>query len=134
MDVDLRVLYRILRLVALRLLNLSMPGFISYTELSEQYLAATGVWIEPHGGWDDALAEIDRRCVGLFGEGFRPVLSVIVVHHGGDRRPGAGFWNIQTADGREVTPPRRSEREWVAMCNAVYAYQWPEGLDDLPPA
>lgn len=128
----LAVVYRILRAVALRQLNLSMPGFISYTELSQQYYQETGVWIEPHDGWDTALADIDRRCVGLFEGDFRPVLSVLVVHQGGDRRPGAGFWGIRLPDGREVTPDHASEEDWVAMCTAVYAHNWPPELDDLP--
>jgi len=50
MNIDLRILYRILRAIALRLLNLSMPGFIGYAELSRQYYAANGVWIAATGG------------------------------------------------------------------------------------
>jgi len=134
MNIDLRILYRILRAIALRLLNLSMPGFIGYAELSRQYYAANGVWIDPHEGWDESLAEIDRRCVVLFRDNFRPVLSVLVVHQDGDRRPGPGLWGIRTADGREVTPARRSEAAWIGMCNAVYAYNWPAELDELEQA
>ena len=133
MEVNLELLFQILRDIALRELNLSMPGFIGYRELSQQYAERPGGdWIEPHQGWDESLAEIDRRCVNIFREGFRPVLSVIVVHQDGDRRPGGGFWGIRTLDGQQVTPRQRSEEEWVAMCNAVYAYSWPPSLADLP--
>jgi hypothetical protein len=48
-DVDPRIAYRILRSNALRLLNLSMPGFIGYTELSQQYAQQPcGYWVNPH--------------------------------------------------------------------------------------
>jgi hypothetical protein len=133
-EAGLRILYRILRLVALRRLNLSMPWFIGYSELSQQFAQQPGgYWVDPHRGWDEALAEIDRRCFGLFHDDFRPVLSVLVVHQDGDLRPGGGFWGIEMPDGREVTPAHRSEAAWVAMCTAVYAHHWPAELDDLPP-
>ena len=129
------ILYRIMRAVALRQLNLSMPGFIGYMELSQQFAQQPGgYWVDPHRGWDEQLVEIDRRCFGLFHDGFRPVLSVLVVHQDGDRRPGRGFWGIQMPDGREVTPEHRSEAAWIGMCSAVYAHQWPPVLDGLPPA
>jgi hypothetical protein len=62
------------------------------------------------------------------------VLSVLVVHHGGDLRPGAGFWGIQTEDGHEVTPAQADDAVWAEMCQAVYDYPWPPEFDDLPPA
>lgn len=135
MHPNLAVVYRILRAVARRELNLSMPGFIGYLELSRQYAQQTGgTLIDHQHGWDDALADLDRRCVGLFRDEFRPVLSVLVVHQDGDRRPGRGFWGIRTLDDREVTPAQASDRAWIEMCNAVYAYDWPPELSDLPPA
>jgi hypothetical protein len=78
------------------------------------------------------LVQIDRRCIGLFRDDFRPVLTVLVVHQDDDLRPGRGLWGIRTLDGREVTPERGSEADWVAMCKAVYAQPWPPELDDLP--
>lgn len=126
--------YRILRAIARRELNLSMPGFISYLELSQQYAQRTGVNIDHHQGWNDVLAKLDCRCIGLFQDGFRPVLSVLVVHQDGDRRPGSGFWNIRTQDGREVTPAQASDHAWIEMCNAVYNYDWPPELAHLPPS
>lgn len=136
MDEDgLRILYRILRAVALRHLNLSMPGFIGYMELSQQFAQQpSGYWVDYHRGWDEPLAEIDRRCFGLFHGAVRPALSVLVVHQDGDLRPGGGFWGIEMPDGSEVTPAHASEEAWIAMCNAVYGYAWPPELDDLPPA
>ncbi|MHB1423075.1 MAG: hypothetical protein ACYC3I_07750 [Gemmataceae bacterium] len=133
MHPDLAVVYRILRAVARRELNLSMPGFIGYKELSQQYAREMdGHEIGYFSGWNEPLAEIDRRCVGLFREGFRPVLSVLVVHQDGDGRPGSGFWGIQTRDGGEVTPAQASDWAWVEMVRAVYAYDWPPELQDLP--
>jgi hypothetical protein len=133
-EAGLRILYRILRAVALRHLNFSMPGFIGYTELSQQFEQQPGgYWVDPHRGWDEPLAEINRQCVGLFRDGFQPFLSVVVIRQDGDLRPGSGIWGIRTEDGREVTPARGSEAAWVAMCNAAYACPWPPELDDLPP-
>lgn len=95
MHPDLAVVYRILRGVARRELNLSMPGFIGYEELSQQYAQQTdGQWIDYHNGWNCLLAELDRRCFGLFHESFRPILSVLVVRQDGDGRPGPGFWEF----------------------------------------
>lgn len=123
MHPDLAVVYRILRSVARRELNLSMPGFIGYAELSQQYAQEMGGHqINYHRGWNEPLAEIDRRCIGVFRENFRPVLSVLVVRQDGDGRPGSGFWGIQMPDGREVTPAQASDRAWIEMCRAVYAY------------
>lgn len=130
-----RILYRILRLIALRQTNLTMPGFIGYRELSEQFERQPGgYWVDPHHGWDEPLAELNRRCFGLFDATVRPALSVLVVHQDGDRRPGGGFWNIRMPDGRVVTPARRSEEAWIAICNDVYRTQWPPELTDLPTA
>src|ERR1700730_18430478 len=78
----LAVVYRILRAVALRHLNLSMPGFISYTELSQQYWEVERHCVEPHGEWDEPLAGLDRLCIGLFQGNVHPVISVLVVHQG----------------------------------------------------
>jgi len=132
MHPDHAIVYRILRAVARRELNLSMPGFIGYEELSQQYAQQTeGHQIDYHFGWNEPLAEIDRRCVGLFHEGFRPVLSVLVVRQDGDGRPGSGFWGIRMQDGREVTPAQGSDRAWVEIVRAVYAYDWPPELHEL---
>jgi hypothetical protein len=123
-DVDLHVLYRLLRAVA------AAGGMITYGDLSGQYEQQTGDWIDPHRGWGLPLAEIDRRCVGLCQGDHRPIISAIVVSQEG--MPGGGFWGIQGGDGVPVKPAVPDDEAWVRMVEAVHEQGWPEVLDDLP--
>jgi hypothetical protein len=133
MEVDLNVLYGLLRAVAVR------SDLIVYTQLSELYEQQTGDWVDPHLGWRLPLATIARRCAGLCRPRHRPILSAIVINNPEGPsdvpgRPGLGFWGLRTVGGAALTPERPSEDDWVGMCGAVYRQEWPVELDGLPRA
>jgi hypothetical protein len=123
-EVDLRVLYGLLRAVAVA------RGMITYGDLSRRYEQQTGNLVDPHRGWGLPLADIDRRCMALCHGHHRPILSAIVVSQEGT--PGAGFWGIENHEGGLVTPAVPDDAAWVQMVTAVHAQGWPEDLDDLP--
>ena len=127
MDVDLRVLYRLLRAVAA--LG-PAERLITYGDLSSRYEQQTGDWINPHRNGSQPLAEIDRRCVGLCHGEHRPIISTIVV--GQEGMPGGGFWGIEGHDGVLVTLAEPDDEAWVRMVEAVHAEDWPEGRPALP--
>jgi hypothetical protein len=131
-EVDLHILYELLRPVAVR------RDLIPYGTLSRQYEQRTGDAIDPHLGWRLPLAQIDFRCAGLCSRGHRPILSAIVVTDPEGQtenpgRPGLGFWGLYSPAGVRLTPDEPSEDDWIAMCGAVYRQVWPETLDELPP-
>ncbi len=126
MNPDLAVLYLLLRAAAVA------RGLIRFGDLSAQYEHETGDWVDPHYGWSLALADINRRCVGLFRDNHRPVLSAIVVNQ--DNMPGNGFWGIEGNNGVLITPAEPDVGAWVEMVRAVHAEQWPPEFADLPPA
>jgi hypothetical protein len=131
MEVDLQILYRLLRAVAIR------RDLIVYTSLSEQYEQQTGDHIDPHLGWRFPLANIAYRCAGLSRPGHQPILPAVVINNPEGQsdlpgRPGLGFWGLRCTNGQVLTPDRPSEESWVAMCAAVYRQEWPEDLDGLP--
>jgi hypothetical protein len=133
MEVDLNILYRLLRAVAVR------KDLIVYTQLSEQYEQETGDWVDPHLGWRFPLANIAYRCAGLCRPKHQPILPAIVINNpeGPSElrgRPGLGFWGLRSAAGVVLTPDRPSEDAWVAMCGAVYRQEWPAEFDGLPAA
>src|SRR5688572_28812665 len=79
---ELRLLYRLLRVVPQRRQASGhlLDALITYGELSDEFSAQPGGRdVDPHLGWGVPLAQIDRRCVGLFRPGHRPVLSAVVV-------------------------------------------------------
>lgn len=138
------MLYRLLRVVPQRRQAAAhlLDGLITYGELSEEFAGQPGGRdVHPHLGWSVPLAQIDRRCEGLFRLGHRPVLSAVVVTGRdtptawgqlGPERPGAGFWGIEDDNGNLITPVQPDEGAWAAMLQAVYQQVWPAELDDLP--
>ncbi len=131
-EVDLHILYELLRPVAVR------RDLITYGTLSLQYEQRTGDAIDPHLGWRFPLAQMDFRCAGLCHPGQRPILSATVVTDPEGQtenpgRPGQGFWGLYTPAGVQLTTDDPFEDAWLAMCGAVYRQVWPERLDGLPP-
>jgi hypothetical protein len=131
MEVDLRILYRLLRAVAVR------SDLIVYTPLSEQYERQTGDWVDPHLGWRFPLANIAYRCAGLCRPGHQPILPAVVInnpegHSDLPGRPGLGFWGLRSNAGHVLTPDEPSEEAWIGMVGAVYRQVWPEEFDGLP--
>ena len=132
MDVDLHVLYRLLRAIALR------GDTIVYTDLSERYEQQTGDWVDPHVGWRLPLLDIAYRCAGLCRPGHQPILTALVINNPQGQShlaglPGKGFWGLRCADGRVLTPDRPSVEAWAPLCVAVSQQDWPEDFDGLPP-
>jgi hypothetical protein len=133
MDVDLQILYWVLRAVAV---HHETP--ISYTALSERYEQQTGERVDPRFGWSLPLANIAYRCAGLCRPDHEPILPALVINNPqGQSRwaglPGHGFWGLRCADGRLLTPAQPADAAWAPMCVAVYQQDWPEDLEDLPP-
>ena len=140
---ELRLLYRLLRVVPNRRQAAGhlLDGLITYGELSDEFAAQpSGRWVEPHLGWSLPLAQIDRRCAGLFRPNHRPVLSAVVVSGRdtpaawgqlGPERPGTGFWGIEDDNGNLITPVQPNEAAWATMLQAVYQQVWPPELNDL---
>jgi hypothetical protein len=80
---------------------------ITYMGLSQAYHASTGEWHEPHGGWDDALGELNRR---LFGAGHHPLSAVVILK--GTLQPGGRFWESSPNVPRRPKQ-RRSENRGI---------------------
>ena len=117
-EAGLQTLYGILRGIA------RDRGTRSYTQLSELYRDRTGVWIEPHGGWDWPLDAVNKR---LEAAGLPPLSAVVVDQRAGE--PGGGFWNT-VARTRQVAPRNAAERrlEHAVILNEVYVAAWPPAL------
>ena len=84
---------------------------MSYTELVRQI---DSLHIVPH----------DHRLAHMLGEisteednAGRGLLTVVVVHQGGDMRPGLGFFELAKARGRDISD---RDRCWVAELERVY--------------
>jgi hypothetical protein len=115
MEIDLSVLYRLLRAIAV-----TQEEPVTYAELSRRYQRATGKWINPHFGWSRWLGELARRCGGQ-----RPPLAALVIN-GARGLPGPGFW------GHPHAPAESSREAWIPICHRVYEEEWPAELDQLP--
>jgi hypothetical protein len=113
---DLEVLYAILRTVA------SRHALITYGDLSQSYLAATGVWFEPRGSWDDPLGDLNDR---LDRQGLPPLSAVVVLSE--TREPGGGFWKCPSVGKRPPGKDERSQR-WSGLVKQVHGARWPAAL------
>lgn len=114
MNVDLNVVYQVLRDVAAR----QLPP-LRYGELSRRYEQATGDRVDPQFGWSEPLLAILNWCAAAIPP--RPPLSALVVNE--DGLPGSGFW------GQGSLPPKPSVEAWAEMCNRIYGFTWPEEMD-----
>ena len=125
--VDLKVVYRILRNVAMN--GRSGRGTdktITYSQLSDEYEKQAGVSMAPHGTWDTPLAEINRHALSAVPP--LPPLSAVVILKAEPGQligmPGSGFWGSPGVAAR----PKDRVVEWAAILNRVYAANWPEEL------
>lgn len=117
MAANLQTTYVILR-------RLARNGDIrSYTDLSNEYLTETNVWIEPHGEWDMVLDAINKRLEAR--QPPLPPISALIVNHA-TGRPGDGFWNTC---GR-TQQARADEREaaWFDIVRDIRAASYPVTL------
>ena len=114
---DFQALYAILAAVARR------RGQITYTELSEAYGGATGDWIEPHGGWDDPLGDLNQRLTAAG----RPAMSAVVVLND-TREPGGGFWESCASVPRRPSNNLNRIAEYGRILGGVHDADWPETL------
>jgi hypothetical protein len=118
---DYQTLYSILSDVARR------GGQITYTELSEAYAAKSGEWIEPHGGWDDPLGELNRA---LQSAGHGPLSAVVVLKE--TREPGGKFWESSSNVPRRPANGMARSVEYGRILGEVHASQWPDSLPGSP--
>jgi hypothetical protein len=125
--VDFDALYAILAVVA-RTPN----GLITYGQLSQQYLAATGVDLPPHGSWDAPLGQLNTM---LHAAGWPPLSAVVVLQtrDGGFGEPGGGFW-----ESSPNIPPRPADPDvrtalWGQLLQQVYDAPWPATMPTAPP-
>ena len=88
-------------------------GTIAYSELVEKVNA---IDIPAHGpAIGDILGEISSE----ENERGRGMLTVLVVHKHGDKRPGPGFFELAEDLGRDTS---NEDKCWVDELNKVYAY------------
>jgi hypothetical protein len=85
---------------------------IAYGELSSKL---TSIQIGPH---DNAMGAMLGQISEEEDECGRGMLSVIVVHKEGDRKPGGGFYELAVELGRDVTD---RDRMWIDELNRVFA-------------
>lgn len=86
---------------------------IAYSELAEQVQA---IPLEPHSvAMDGILGDLSEE-EDMYGRG---MISVVVVHKEGDKRPGKGFFELAKKLGYDV-----SDREflWVQQLRKVHDY------------
>jgi hypothetical protein len=95
----------------------------TYSDLSHDYLAATGVWFEPHGSWDAPLGELNRH---LHGVKAPPLSAVVTKKDTGE--PGGLFWG--SAPSVPARPKNALNRtaEWSKLLSAVFRHPWPRML------
>ena len=103
-------------------------GTVSYTQLVARI---DSLDLEPQ---DSRLAQLLGQISADEDAAGRGLLSVLVVHQGGDLRPGAGFFEMARARGRDVTDRDRcwlEEVEFVHRCWAAHAR--PESRRSIAP-
>ena len=99
-------------------------GSIAYSEVCD-HLGGRWAGLEPRSQMlAAALGEIVARCrsAGL------PALSALVVHAGGDKRPGNGYF---AAAHPGVDDPIMREVEWAREFQAAHAATYPASFDAL---
>lgn len=117
---NLEILYEILRTWALA----GEPR--TYGQLSAQYFARAGHWVQPHLGWDDSLGTLNNMLAGAHA----PAITALVILQDANE-PGRGFWGCApTVPPRPATDNQRLA-EWVRILNDVRAYPWPPTLNGL---
>jgi hypothetical protein len=123
--IDLKVLYGVLRVVAMS------RGLVSREDLSRHYHEATGDWHEPREGtWDGPLAKLN----GHTGAAGLPPLSAVVTDrpHREDsyEPPTSGFWE---SPGVPPRPRKAADRllVWMGFVNLAHRAAWPETLAGL---
>jgi hypothetical protein len=119
--IDVKVLYGVLREAAVT------KGILSHEELSRRYHEATGDWLEPRGGWDVPLAEVNARTKAA---GLPPLSAVVTDKPGredGYEPPTSGFWGTP---GVPPKPRKAADRllVWMGFVNLAYRAAWPEAL------
>jgi hypothetical protein len=95
----------------------------TYQQLSHDYHARTGDWIEYHGGWGAPLGELNNRLAEIGA----PAISALVILQG-QNEPGGRFWGC--APNVPPRPKRDVERlaEWNRILTEVLSYSWPNAL------
>lgn len=109
-------------------------GLLTYGELSNSYLAATGDWHEPHGSWDAPLGQLN---VMLHGVQWPPLSSVVVLQtrDGGHGEPGGGFWESSPNIPARPADALSRTAVWGQLLNEVYEdVTWPATIPTAPPA
>ena len=107
-------------------------GLLTYTELSSRYLAATGDWRGPRGGWDGPLGQINQMLYGFL---WPPLSAVVVLRAdgGGHGEPGGMFW--QSSPNIPARPANALNRTgtWGQLLNDAYAASWPGAIPTAQP-
>ena len=107
-------------------------GLLTYGDLSNRYLEATGDWHEPHGSWDEPLGQLNQMLNAI---GWPPLSAVVVLQarDGGYGEPGGGFW--ESSPNIPARPAAAVDRtgQWSGLLNGVYAADWPAGMPTTPP-
>ena len=99
-----------------RLVSYASSGHtVSYSELVRGLASAT---LTP----DDArLYRVLEEISIAENAAGRGMLSVLVVHKNGDRRPGPGFFELARRLGRNVGSATSREETWIVETNKVFA-------------
>ena len=112
----------------LRAWAVARPGQVgTYTDLSHEYLLATGHRFEPHGSWDVPLGQLNQRLHAVIGA---PALSALVTlgSNGSPTEPGGGFWGSAPNVPLRPSNPLVRLSEWSRIVKEVHNYKWPAAL------
>ena len=100
----------------------------TYTDLSNEYRKATGVWFEPYRSWDAPLGTVNRHMAGV---GLPAISALVVLKEKGE--PGGAFWGC--APNVPAKPKGEIERlaEWQRIVKDVHGANWPSVLPPQAP-
>lgn len=100
---------------------------ITYTDLPHAYHRATGEWREPHGGWDDALGELNQR---LSAAGHQALSAVVVLKE--TRQPGGRFWESSPNVPRRPSNNDARVEAYSLILSTVHQADWPDAFPPTP--
>jgi hypothetical protein len=91
--------------------------------------------LPPEWNWVTPDSEILATALGIIVERCRaaglPALSAVVVHAGGDHRPGNGYFVVAHPGDDD---PLKREIAWANEFQAVHKAKYPQTLEELVPA
>lgn len=124
MDINISMLYEILREVVRQGNIDENKGLITYGDVSKEYEILTGVNHSPHGTWDVPLGQINNICNN---HGLPPISAVVVLSD--THVPGNGFWGCAPNVPNKPLDENEALSTWLDIWKReVLSADWPETL------